>query len=71
MEVGGRLVVEGVSFTVRARDKVGLVGRNGAGKTSLLKVLGGAAPAAAASSTATAGSATSRRTRASTVCPTT
>jgi ATPase subunit of ABC transporter with duplicated ATPase domains len=30
---------------VRARDKVGLVGRNGAGKTSLLRVLGGAAPA--------------------------
>ena len=47
MEVGGRLVVEGASLTVRARDKVGLVGRNGAGKTSLLRVLGGAAPAAA------------------------
>ena len=42
---GGRrtLVVAGASFTVRARDKVGLVGRNGAGKTSLLRVLGGAA----------------------------
>ncbi len=47
VEVGGRLVVEGASLTVRARDKVGLVGRNGAGKTSLLRVLGGAAPAAA------------------------
>ncbi len=44
VEVGGRLVVEGASFTVRARDKVGLVGRNGAGKTSLLRVLGGATP---------------------------
>ena len=43
VEVGGNLVVEGASFTVRARDKVGLVGRNGAGKTSLLRVLGGAA----------------------------
>src|SRR5690349_3060672 len=43
VEVGGRLVVEGASFSVRARDKVGLVGRNGAGKTGLLKVLGGAA----------------------------
>ena len=32
---------------MRARDKVGLVGRNGAGKTSLLKVLGGAADPAA------------------------
>ncbi len=46
VEVGGRLVVTRASFTVRAGDKVGLVGRNGAGKTSLLEVLGGgAAPA--------------------------
>ena len=29
---------------MRAGDKVGLVGRNGAGKTSLLKVLGGEVP---------------------------
>src|SRR6478609_1760671 len=41
VEVAGRLLVEDVSFTVRARDKIGLVGRNGAGKTSLLRVLGG------------------------------
>ena len=43
VEVAGRLLVEDVGFTVRARDKIGLVGRNGAGKTSLLRVLGGAA----------------------------
>jgi ATPase subunit of ABC transporter with duplicated ATPase domains len=43
VEVGGTLVVEGAAFTVRAGDRVGLVGRNGAGKTSLLKVLGGMA----------------------------
>jgi len=49
VEVGGRLVLEDASFTVRARDKVGLVGRNGAGKTSLLRVLGGASPAHAGS----------------------
>jgi ATPase subunit of ABC transporter with duplicated ATPase domains len=42
VEVGGAVLLEGASFTIRARDKVGLVGRNGAGKTSLLKVLGGA-----------------------------
>src|SRR5436190_12997094 len=41
VEVGGRLTLTDASFTVRAGDKVGLVGRNGAGKTSLLKVLGG------------------------------
>ena len=45
VEVGGRLIVDGISFTVMPRDKVGLVGRNGAGKTSLFKVLGGAAEA--------------------------
>jgi ATPase subunit of ABC transporter with duplicated ATPase domains len=43
VEVGGSLVVEGAAFTIRAGDTVGLVGRNGAGKTSLLKVLGGMA----------------------------
>jgi ATPase subunit of ABC transporter with duplicated ATPase domains len=42
VEVGGRFVVEHASFTVMPRDKVGLVGRNGAGKTSLFKVLGSA-----------------------------
>ena len=41
VEVGGRHVVEGATFTVSPRDKVGIVGRNGAGKTSLFKVLGG------------------------------
>ena len=41
VEVGGRLVVEDASFTIMPRDKVGLVGRNGAGKTSLFRVLGG------------------------------
>ena len=45
VEVAGRLLVEDVSFTIRAREKVGLVGRNGAGKTSLLRVLGGGAAA--------------------------
>ena len=42
VEVGGKLIVDDVSFTVMPKDKVGLVGRNGAGKTSLFKVLGGA-----------------------------
>jgi ATPase subunit of ABC transporter with duplicated ATPase domains len=46
VEVGGRLVLEGATFTLRSGDTVGLVGRNGAGKTSLLRVLAGEAPAA-------------------------
>src|SRR5438094_4604821 len=41
VEVAGRTVVSGASFSLRAGDKVGLVGRNGAGKTSLLEVLAG------------------------------
>jgi ATPase subunit of ABC transporter with duplicated ATPase domains len=46
VEVDDKTIVEGVSFTVRAGDKVGLVGRNGAGKTTLFKALAGAVPPA-------------------------
>src|SRR5882762_4475348 len=46
VEVGGRLTLVEASFAVRAGDKVGLVGRNGAGKTTMLKVLGGEREAA-------------------------
>src|SRR6202162_6700120 len=47
IDVAARRVLSDASFNVAAGDKVGLVGRNGAGKTSLLKVLAGeAAPAA-------------------------
>ena len=46
VEVGGKLIVESLDVALTAGAKVGLVGRNGAGKTSLLKVLAGAvAPA--------------------------
>jgi ATPase subunit of ABC transporter with duplicated ATPase domains len=46
VEVGGRVTMAPASFTVRAGEKVGLVGHNGAGKTSLLKVLSGEVPPA-------------------------
>jgi ATPase subunit of ABC transporter with duplicated ATPase domains len=49
VEVGGRLTLSEASFSVRAGDKVGLVGRNGAGKTSMLKVISGEALPAAGS----------------------
>ena len=41
VEVGGKLIVKQLTFSLGASSKVGLVGRNGAGKTSLLKVLAG------------------------------
>ena len=47
VEVAGKAILEDAGITVRAGDKVGLVGRNGAGKTSLLRVLAGEGPAAA------------------------
>jgi ATPase subunit of ABC transporter with duplicated ATPase domains len=43
IEAGGLPIAEGVSFSLHAGDKVGLVGRNGAGKTSLLQALAGEA----------------------------
>ncbi len=47
VEAGGLTVLAGFTLSLRPGDKVGVVGRNGAGKTSLLKVLAGEAPAAA------------------------
>jgi ATPase subunit of ABC transporter with duplicated ATPase domains len=41
VEAGGATVVEGLTVTLYAGDKVGMVGRNGAGKTSTLGVLAG------------------------------
>jgi ATPase subunit of ABC transporter with duplicated ATPase domains len=47
VEAGGRTVVQGLELSLGPGDKVGMVGRNGAGKTSTLKVLAGELPAAA------------------------
>ncbi|HQT66494.1 MAG: ABC transporter ATP-binding protein [Rhodospirillales bacterium 20-60-12] len=47
IELGGRVVLEHVSFAIEQGEFVGLLGPNGAGKTSLLRVmLGLLAPAA-------------------------
>ncbi|MGH9049755.1 MAG: ATP-binding cassette domain-containing protein, partial [Acidimicrobiia bacterium] len=43
IEVGGKTIVKDATVQVRPGEKVGLVGRNGAGKTALLRVLGGVA----------------------------
>jgi ATPase subunit of ABC transporter with duplicated ATPase domains len=47
VEVAGQSILDGLTFSLRRGDKVGVVGRNGAGKTSLLRVVAGeAAPLA-------------------------
>ena len=38
---GGRMLFAGVNTRVAPGDRVGLIGENGCGKTSLLDVLGG------------------------------
>ncbi len=44
IEIGARRIVEPVSFTVGDGEKVGVVGRNGVGKSTLLAVLRGETP---------------------------
>jgi len=39
LEAGGRLILTDASFELRAGDKVGLVGRNGAGKTTIFRLV--------------------------------
>lgn len=39
--VGHHQLLDGVSFALEAGDKVGIIGRNGTGKSSLLKILAG------------------------------
>ena len=41
VRAGARLLMQDVSFRVAAGDKVGLVGRNGAGNTTLTRILAG------------------------------
>ncbi|MGH8945397.1 MAG: ribosomal protection-like ABC-F family protein [Acidimicrobiia bacterium] len=42
IEAGTRTLVSGASFSVQSGDRIGLVGRNGTGKTTLMRTLFGA-----------------------------
>ena len=44
VEVAGLPILEGLTMSLRAGDRAGVVGRNGAGKTSLLNVIAGDEP---------------------------
>ena len=37
--IGHRMLLDHVSFTIHNKDRVGLIGRNGTGKSTLLKIL--------------------------------
>ncbi|USN99205.1 MAG: ABC-F family ATP-binding cassette domain-containing protein [Phycisphaeraceae bacterium] len=52
---GERRILDGVSLTLEAGERAGLVGRNGSGKSSLLKVIAGALKADAGIVTLTGG----------------
>ncbi|MDQ7803167.1 ABC-F family ATP-binding cassette domain-containing protein [Amycolatopsis sp. A133] len=41
LRAGSRILLNGVSIRIQSGDRIGLVGRNGAGKTTSLKVLAG------------------------------
>jgi ATPase subunit of ABC transporter with duplicated ATPase domains len=46
VRAGARVLVEAASFRIAPGDKIGLVGRNGAGKTTMTRILAGEALAA-------------------------
>ena len=41
IEFGGKTLIEHINFDVKNGDKIAIIGKNGCGKTSLLKVIEG------------------------------
>ncbi len=47
VELGGKRLIDGLDLTIQGGERIGIIGKNGAGKTSLLRVLlGSLAPTA-------------------------
>ena len=41
VQFGGNYLFDDITFTIGTRDRIGLVGKNGAGKSTMLKILSG------------------------------
>ena len=44
VSISGNVILEDIQFKIKNQEKVGLVGRNGCGKTTLLKAIVGEYP---------------------------
>ncbi|MFT4759648.1 MAG: ATP-binding cassette subfamily F protein 3 [Paraglaciecola sp.] len=44
VQYGDRILLDGINLTIGEKDKLGLVGRNGAGKSTFLKIIAGENP---------------------------
>ena len=41
IKYGDRILLDSINFLIGTKDKVGLVGRNGSGKSTILKIIAG------------------------------
>jgi capsular polysaccharide transport system ATP-binding protein len=48
-EIGVRRVLDGISFSIGEGEKIAVLGRNGAGKSTIVKIIGGVEPPTAGS----------------------
>ena len=41
IQFGGKFLFDNISFTIKPNDRIGLIGRNGSGKSTILKIIYG------------------------------